>query len=252
MIIPTGQEGYLCSYASLKQPDILLVAAIPQREIAEVIENLALRQGTLFAAVLLLGILPPLEMGDAPFILNATLIPAREIGGDLYDFFPVDEETLCVCLGDVSDKGMASALFMSVVVTLIRSLVKPGIAPEAVLGRINDELNRHNPQNMFVTLFLGLYNTRTGELRFASGGHPAPLLLTPAGSRYLAEQPVNLVLGLTPGREYASGMIRLEKGEGILLYTDGVTEAADTEGLFMGDACLQKLAANLYGRACRT
>lgn len=346
VLVPSEQGDYLCSYASLKQPDILLVAAIPQSEITEVIEELAFRQGTLFAVVLLLGIVlaalfaqhllaplghltrlakrfpvqdftrpqndlqkelpldradeigelarsfsemngllhhniadllrvtstkerlereltlaaelqrgilpPPLEAGDAPFILDATLIPAKEIGGDLYDFFPVDEETLCVCLGDVSDKGMASALFMSVVVTLIRSLVKPGIDPETVLGRINDELNRHNPQNMFVTLFLGLYNTRTGELRFASGGHPAPLLLTPSGSRYLAEQPVNLVLGLMPDREYAGGMIRLGKGEGILLYTDGVTEAADADGLFMGDACLQKLAANLYGRAGRT
>lgn len=346
VIIPTEQGDYLCAYASLKQPDILLMAAIPQSEISVVIEDLALRQGTLFAAVLLLGIglaalfarhllaplghltrlakrfpaqdftraqndlqkelpldredeigelarsfsemnellhsnianllrvtstkerlereltlaaelqrgilPPPLEAGDAPFILDATLIPAREIGGDLYDFFPVDDETLCVCLGDVSDKGMASALFMSVVVTLIRSLVRPGVAPEAVLGRINDELNRHNPQNMFVTLFLGLYNTRTGELRFASGGHPAPLLLKPAGSRYLTEQPINLVLGLMPGRRYTGGMIRLEKGEGILLYTDGVTEAADTEGQFMGNAHLQRLATNLYGRECRT
>ncbi len=343
----TEQGDYLCAYANLKQPDILLVAAIPQDEIAVVIENLAWHQGTVFAAVLLLGIglaalfarhmlaplghltqlakqfsaqdftrpqsdlqrelpldredeigelarsfsemndllhsnianllrvtstkerlereltlaaelqrgilPPPLEVGDAPFILDATLIPAREIGGDLYDFFPVDEETLCVCLGDVSDKGMASALFMSVVVTLIHSIVKPGTAPEEVLGRVNDELNRHNPQNMFVTLFLGLYNTRTGELRFASGGHPAPLFLTPSGgSRYLTEQPVNLVLGLMPHRTYTGGMIRLGKGEGLLLYTDGVTEAADAEGLFMGSEHLQSLAASLYGQECRT
>lgn len=116
------------------------------------------------------------------FDLFATIQPAREVGGDFYDFFFVDEDRLCFVIGDVSGKGVPASLFMAVTKTLIKAKAVTGLRPDEVLGEVNDELSRDNDSAMFVTVFCATLDTRTGEIIYANGGHNPPYLL-PAGGR---------------------------------------------------------------------
>ncbi len=135
---------------------------------------------------LLPKIFPPYPEREE-FDLYAVLEPAKEVGGDLYDFFFIDEDHLCLTLGDVSDKGVPAALFMTIAMTLIRSEAKKTMDPERIMAAVNDALSRDNPRSMFVTLFLGVLDMRTGELAYANGGHNPPILMDASGVRYLKD-----------------------------------------------------------------
>ncbi|HKJ21427.1 MAG TPA: response regulator, partial [Woeseiaceae bacterium] len=123
----------------------------------------------------------PLEFPAFPerseFSLHATLKPAREVGGDFYDFFFVDDDHLCLVVGDVSGKGVPAALFMAVTKTMIKSQAADDPSPASIITRVNDDLSADNPASMFVTLFIAIVNTRTGEFRFTNAGHNPPYIL---------------------------------------------------------------------------
>ncbi len=176
------------------------------------------------------GMLPTkFPQGDT-FVSAARMITAKEVGGDLYDLFFVDDERLCFVLGDVSDKGVPAALFMSMTVTLIRSALGDGNTPvDKAMAGINDALSRDNPRGMFVTLVIGIMNTRTGAIAWASGGHLPPLRLRPGpdGRARVTALPASgdMVVGSFDGLPYRLLTDRLEPGDTLLLYTDGVTEA---------------------------
>ena len=123
----------------------------------------------------------PLEFPPFPerseFSLHATLKPAREVGGDFYDFFFVDDDHLCLVVGDVSGKGVPAALFMAVTKTMIKSQATDDPSPASIITRVNDDLSADNPASMFVTLFIAIVNTRTGEFRFTNAGHNPPYIL---------------------------------------------------------------------------
>ena len=184
------------------------------------------------------------------FELFALLEPAREVGGDFYDFFFLDEETetLYLVIGDVSDKGIGAALFMAIARTLLRSSVQEKREPGELLNRLNDELSRNNESCMFVTLFCAAVHLPSGACRYASGGHCPPMLLKPTGMLVFLNQAKGPVIGGMEGMNYTEGSCVLEAGDMLLLYTDGVTEAANKEEKLFGE---ERLEAALCKR-CET
>ena len=209
-------------------------------------------QGELNAARdIQLGILPPPD--GAPrcvgFSAAAFLEPAKEVGGDLYDFFTTPDGRQAVIIGDVSDKGVPAALFMSMTVILARYALGEGLAPAAAMTRINNALSANNAQNMFVTLFIGVFDPASGRLDYANGGHCPPLIWSEAASgaeaigeisaqkQDLLREITDLsgpVVGAIPDLDYALHTTLLEPGDICLLYTDGVSEAIDEADAFFG------------------
>ncbi|HOI94723.1 MAG TPA: SpoIIE family protein phosphatase [Syntrophobacter fumaroxidans] len=157
----------------------------------------------------------------------ATLEPAREIGGDLYDFFFLDRDHLFFVVGDVSGKGIPAALFMAVSKTLLKGVTELGMEPSEVLERVNAELCIDNESMMFVTVFCAVLDLRTGELRYSNGGHVPPVLLREGGEPAWVEIPPGVFLGTFDDARYKTGTLTLIPGDTILVYTDGVSEAMD-------------------------
>ena len=155
----------------------------------------------------------------------AYLAPAKEVGGDLYDFFFIDEEHFCFLIGDVSGKGVPASLFMAVTKTLIQAKAGPGIGSEELLHKTNNELCRGNDETMFVTLFCGILNIKTGEVIYSNGGHNPPYLQKADGTLKPVPCAVGMALGIMDGFSYRRENLKLEKGDTLVIYTDGVTEA---------------------------
>src|SRR5499426_1105685 len=178
------------------------------------------------------------------FDIFATLVPAKEVGGDLYDFFFLDDDHLCFAVGDVSDKGVPASLFMAVTKTLFRATARTGSTPGEILARLNTEICRDNESCMFVTFFCGVLDVRTGQVDYSNGGHNLPYYLHHDGVSPL-KNAVGGALGLVEQSPYASGRMVLAPGEALLLYTDGVTEAIDlSETLYSDQRLAQFLETN--------
>jgi phosphoserine phosphatase RsbU/P len=175
------------------------------------------------------------------FDIFATLVPAKEVGGDLYDFFFIDDDHLCFAVGDVSGKGVPASLFMAVTKTLFRATAGSGGTPGKILARLNAEICRDNESCMFVTFFCGILNIRTGQVDYSNGGHNLPYYLH-GDSVSALEKAGGRALGLVEQSPYASARMVLGPGEGLLLYTDGVTEAMDSSEALYSD---QRLAGFL-------
>ncbi|MCR5814961.1 MAG: SpoIIE family protein phosphatase [Desulfovibrio sp.] len=191
-----------------------------------------------------MGILPDLSATEpeAHFSIAAFLEPAREVGGDLYDCFSLSDGRKALALGDVSGKGVPAALFMTMSVTLIRSALHSGLDPAQALTQINHLLEEHNPGNMFVTLFLAIYNPATGELVYGNGGHCLPFILSADGKIRQFEHLSGPLVGVMPGVEYLQFTDLLAPNESCFLYTDGLTEAMNSDKELYGEerlrACL--------------
>jgi sigma-B regulation protein RsbU (phosphoserine phosphatase) len=181
----------------------------------------------------------------------ASLDPARAVGGDLYDVFALDERRLGVVVGDVSGKGIPAALFMVMTATLVRSVARLTGRPGEVLARVNDELAGENPSDMFVTLFCGVLDVESGIMTCASGGHLPPVLMRPGAPPRLPYAEQGTLVGAMPGLVFAEREIRLEPGDTLVLYTDGVTEAFDAAGACFGDERLLASLAQRDGASAR-
>jgi len=160
------------------------------------------------------------------FELFAAMVPAKEVGGDFYDFFLIDEDHLAIIIGDVSGKGVPAAIFMAVARTLLRGTSLLNLPAGDCLTYANRALARQSDSEMFVTIFYAVLNTKTGELECSSAGHNPPYLFSTAGPRMLVP-PRGPVLGVLDGVTYHTHELQLQSGDGILLYTDGVSEAAN-------------------------
>lgn len=181
------------------------------------------------------------------FELHASMVPAKEVGGDFFDFFLLDDEHLGFVIGDVSGKGVPAALFMAVSRTLLRATAQHRAAPGECLAYMNSNLTVQSESAMFTTVFYGILNTRTGDLQYANGGHNRPYVLAADGApRPLSDQSGPIV-GIIDGFSYDTYSGRLAPGESLVLYTDGVTEAQDKNGGFFGDNRLEDLLA-AHGR----
>jgi sigma-B regulation protein RsbU (phosphoserine phosphatase) len=184
------------------------------------------------------------------FDIFAALVPAKEVGGDLYDFFFIDEDRLCFAVGDVSGKGVPAALFMAVTKTLFRATAGNGGTPGEILARLNTEISRDNESCMFVTFFCGILNIRTGQVDYSNGGHNLPYHLHRGGVSAL-ENFGGRSLGLMERSPYASAQMVLRPGEALLLYTDGVTEAMNLNRALYSDERLEQFLAINRGSASR-
>ena len=208
---------------------------------------LAIRQELSIAARIQQSLLPrnfPPFPERKDFDLHAAMVPAKEVGGDLFDFFLLDEDHLGFVIGDVSGKGVPAALFMAVTRTPLRATAMQRIAPGACLDYLNTTLSRENPSSMFVTLFYGILNTSTGLIQYAVGGHNPPYIFSPGGKvRPLPIAHSGTIVGLIEASRYETETCRLAPGEGILLYTDGVTEAVNTADDFFGEERLEQYLA---------
>lgn len=172
--------------------------------------------------------------------LYASMTPAKEVGGDLYDFF-VEDEMLYFCVGDVSGKGVPASLFMAVTRNLFRVIGQQGKSPEEIANQINHVLSAENDQGMFVTMFIGKVNLQTGELAYCNCGHNPPVVCEPGKEAcFLPMQYVNMALGTWDGFEFQGERIPDIRGWQILLYTDGLNEAENPRyELFGNDHLIQ-------------
>jgi sigma-B regulation protein RsbU (phosphoserine phosphatase) len=195
-----------------------------------------------------MGILPAAGAPTHPdCLVSSFLEPAKEVGGDLFDFFQVADGRQALIIGDVSDKGVPAALFMSMTVTLVRYALAQTSDPAEVMTRINDRLSENNPGCMFVTLFIGLFDPATGAFEYANGGHCQPLVVGPGGAVRAIEGMSGPVVGAMGGLPYASHRAVLGAGETCLLYSDGVSEAMDEERRLFGEDRVKGVLAENCG-----
>ena len=173
--------------------------------------------------------------------ISGMMKPAKEVGGDFYDCFTLRTGQVCVLIADVSGKGMAGALFMALAKNLVRDRIRQYEDPAVALNSVNEELCAQNPEGMFVTIFALLLDPATGRMQYANAGHNPPLLLRDGTATYLKPDP-GIALGLFDDADIRTETLQLNCGEGIMLYTDGVTEAVNAERAFYGT---QRLAALL-------
>jgi sigma-B regulation protein RsbU (phosphoserine phosphatase) len=159
------------------------------------------------------------------FSVYATLHPAREVGGDFYDFYFIDENRLCFCVGDVSGKGVPAALFMAVTKTLIKSRSSNDFSTASILSHVNNEMSRDNVSNMFVTIFICILDINTGELVYTNAGHNPAYLKRIDGNLERLDTLHGPIVGAVEKIEYKENKSKISCGDTILLYTDGVTEA---------------------------
>lgn len=179
------------------------------------------------------------------FSLHGVNIAAKEVGGDFYDFFFIDSETLALVIGDVSGKGIPAALFMAITRTLFRIICPDEKDPGKAMEKVNRTLCKDNDACMFVTVFLGYYNIKDGELRYANGGHPDGITVSSQGECIQSANPGSIALGIEPEASYMTLETLIKASETFFLYTDGITEACSREGAFFGEerlfAYLQKI-----------
>ena len=172
--------------------------------------------------------LPPFPNRDE-FNLFAVIEPAKEVGGDFYDFFMIDDSHLCLVMADVSGKGVPASLFMAVTKTLIKATAKVGLSPADILSQVNDEISHDNEQSMFVTVFCGVLDLQSGELVYTNAGHNPPLLIARQGESSYLPKSRQLVIGAMEEYPYRTESVLMAPGDRLFFYTDGVTEAMNLQ-----------------------
>ncbi len=183
--------------------------------------------------------------------LYAVLIPAQEVGGDLYDFALLDEDHLYVAIGDVSGKGIAASLLMAVGKTLLKSAIQSVRAPARALAQVNNELAEDNESCMFITLFCGILNIKTGDFIYANAGHNAPFLTRRSGHIECLDEAPSAPLGVRADMVYHDRVRRLDPDNLLVLYTDGVTEAMNQDKVMFGEATLLDYIQREGGKGAR-
>ena len=186
------------------------------------------------------SILPQRPLVGPEYEICGKSCPARVVGGDFYDYFPIDDDRIGFVIADVSDKGMPAALFMAVTRTLVKSTALTGIAPGECLRRVNNLLHAENDSFMFVTVFLGIMNARTGEVVYSNGGHHVPYLLTKNARIQVLEKSSGMALGVIEDVTFETKTLTLLPGDALFLYTDGVTEAVNKHESFYSEQGLKE------------
>jgi sigma-B regulation protein RsbU (phosphoserine phosphatase) len=176
--------------------------------------------------------------------LFATLKSAKEVGGDLYDFFVIEGNKFCFAIGDVSGKGVPASLFMAVTRTLVRSISDNVHSPSTIVESLNRSISQNNDSNMFVTLFLGVLDLKTGELLYTNAGHNPPVLIRKNGETFMFEKTKFIPAGLFEDFKYGESSLKLESGDKLFLYTDGVSEAENVQGDLFGEHSVMQIINN--------
>lgn len=234
------QQGEIINYVAIKRDISERKAMEAELEKARLRMAEELNVGREIQMSMLPLIFPPFP--DKPeFEVHAALQAAREVGGDFYDFFLMDEDHFCFAVGDVSGKGVPAALFMAVTKTLIESRTRTDFSPASVLTHVNEEISRNNEASMFVTIFLAILDLRSGTVVFTNAGHNPPYVRRPDGSVECLTQRHGPVVGAVDGIVYSEDSFTLANQEQLVLFTDGVTEAMDPTGALYGEGRLEEL-----------
>lgn len=183
------------------------------------------------------GVLPVLSAefkDNEHFGMAASMTPAKEVGGDFYDFFKIDDNHLCLVIADVSGKGIPAAMFMMTAMSLIRMEAQKNISPADVLMHVNDFICERNETSMFVTVWIGILDLTSGKMITANAGHEKPIICRAGGEYQLIEGKHGLVLAAMEGMMYKNETLSLKPGDKLFLYTDGVVEATDSSNELFG------------------
>jgi sigma-B regulation protein RsbU (phosphoserine phosphatase) len=206
---------------------------------AQIIEKEKLERELEIARRIQQNILPHRLPEHPDFDFGALMIPARAVGGDLYQFIPLNRNRLGVVVGDVSDKGVPSALFMSLVYSLMRAEAGRGGAPAQVLRKVNHYLLEINVEEMYVTLLYGILDISNGNFAYVRAGHPPPYILDDQGDQILLPTGLGQPLGLFDHPVLDEQNLNLPPGGLLLIYSDGLSEASDSQGREFGATRLQ-------------
>jgi serine phosphatase RsbU (regulator of sigma subunit) len=209
---------------------------------ARIIEQEALARELRLAREIQESMLPRALPQPPGFEIGARMVPARMVGGDFFDLFPLDADTLGIVIGDVSGKGIPAALFMTLVCSLLRAEAARAASPEEALRSVNRQLIARNAKHMFVTVLYGTLHLPTRVLTFVRAGHELPLLCDTASARLPVAHGRSQALGLFSQPLLDTQTLTLPLGGTLLLYTDGATDAADDHGDLFG---LERLEAAL-------
>ena len=193
-----------------------------------------------FASKIQNDMLPKQIIDNEKVMITGKMLPAKEVGGDFYDYFVIDEDHIAIVIGDVSDKGVPAALFMSKCKTLINGYAKNGYPVDEIYNITNVSLCENNDSGMFVTSFLGILNIKTGLFECANAGHCLPVYVDENGNTELLDVKPNLFLAGMDDEKYNKYSINLSPGSRIMLYTDGVSEAMDKDDNQYGEIRLLK------------
>ena len=177
--------------------------------------------------------------------ISGLQIPAKFVGGDLYDYY-VRDGKLLFCIGDVSGKGVPAALLMAIAHSLFRTLSARDNRPDSIVQALNATISDNNPDIMFITMFLGVLDLETGLVTYCNAGHNPPILLQSGKAGYL-ELADNLLIGVEKDTEYSSRTLQLDDGDTLFLFTDGLTEAENTQKELFGEERVLEIAQKLYG-----
>lgn len=209
---------------------------------------IALQRELDIAARVQLSLVPSEALPSPVFEIAGTMRPAKEVGGDFYDFFRLDSNRVGVVIADVSGKGVPSALFMVMVRTLMQSTAHHLERPGEVLARVNDFLEDNNSEELFVTVFYGVLEEDSGRFTFANGGHDPPIISDRNGTREL-ETTGGIMLGMFPGYEFADASVMLERDSRLVLTTDGISEAFNAQSEAFGNQRLLDLLRAMPAQA---
>ena len=196
-------------------------------------------------------IFPPFPENVEQLDIAASMNAAKDVGGDFYDFFRIDEDHIGFVIADVSGKGVPAAIFMAVSRTLIRATGIRGVSPSECINYSNALLEKESVNNMFVTVFYGIYNIKTGEIRYTNAGHNLPYLLKKDGNIERLPVAGNMAIGLFGDFEYTETTLQLQPGETLLLYTDGVTEAINPREEEFTEMRLEQTLKKVTSSSCQ-
>ena len=188
-----------------------------------------------YAKQIQLSALPTNFPQDEEYRIAAQMIAAKEVGGDFYDFYKLSDTSVAFLVADVSGKGIPAAMFMMTAKTIIKDLAESGMAVNDIFTKANEKLCENNESGMFVTAWMGILDLTTGNVRFANAGHNPPLLKRADGSFEYLKVRAGFVLAGIEGMRYRAGEITMNPGDRLFLYTDGVTEATDTQNELYGE-----------------
>ncbi len=236
------------SEESWKKVFISIIDITQRKELERQLEiaNERMSEELNFARDIQMGLLPlifPAFPTRSEFDVYASLIPAREVGGDFYDFYFIDENHLCFVVGDVSGKGAPGALLMAVSKTLIKSRAMDDFETSGILTHVNTELSQNNDLAMFVTVFLGILDIRTGKIEYTNAGHNPPYIRRKDSSVEKLDAFHGPVIGALPSLHYKEDAIVLEQGDMIVVYSDGITESMNIDDHLYSDERLEQFLA---------
>jgi len=248
-----GGNDYLTKPFEILEVKARVRSLLKAKSYADAIKA-AMERDLSIAREIQMGILPadltPCTKGTGLDIF-AMMEPAKQVGGDLYEVLRVDDDHVAVIVGDVSGKGIPAALFMAVTMTLVRTMARQFKQPDEILRRLNDELATQNPRGMFVTVACLVFDLRSGQVTGASAGH-GPLVLLRADQTSRPVFPsTGMVAGLFPDRPFTCEYLQLKPGDTLVLFTDGVTDAADTQAETFGDERVLQCLHSAPGRSAR-